>query len=316
MARCEQALTSPRRNRIGEDVDRSALDWLWFAAGGLLVVTGLNDVFHTLLHPGGRGRLTGWMMEGIWRAARRVPAGLRAGAGPAACLAVVAGWAALQVVGWALIYYPLVPDGFLYSPGLDERRYGDFEEALYFSIVALSTVGFGDVVISAPGLRVVAVLESVAGLALLTAAISWFLQLNPTLAARRALALRLALLRESDFAGSLARDPLAGASALQLLAADIAEARVELAQNAESYYFHVSDARMALPETLPYALTLSETATESGHAGLDASGRLLRHAVQDFAALISDQFRLGPGRSPEEVLEAYAADHRSARTGR
>ena len=58
--------------------------------------------------------------------------------------AVIGAWAGLAAVGWALLYLPHLPAGFIHGAGIPQR--GDFGEALYISLVTLSTVGFGDIV--------------------------------------------------------------------------------------------------------------------------------------------------------------------------
>jgi voltage-gated potassium channel len=47
------------------------------------------------------------------------------------------------------------------------RRAMSFPEALYFSVVTLSTIGYGDIVPVVPAARVLAAIQSVCGLLLL-----------------------------------------------------------------------------------------------------------------------------------------------------
>ncbi len=100
---------------------------------------GLTDVFLTLVHPHARGRLTRAIFAGVWRLTARLGSRARAAAGPIAAITVVVTWASAQAVGWALVYLPHVPDGFLYTEGIDPADYVNFFEALYFSLVSLST---------------------------------------------------------------------------------------------------------------------------------------------------------------------------------
>jgi hypothetical protein len=90
--------------------------------GAVLVALALRDVFDVLFHESGRGVLAHVLMRGVWRAvravAKRQPNALSL-AGPLALLAVVATWAVLLVVGWALIYWPRMPGSFHLASGVD-----------------------------------------------------------------------------------------------------------------------------------------------------------------------------------------------------
>lgn len=113
--------------------------------GVLVIAVSWYDVFHTLLNPSGRGTLSRLVFASSWRVARRLR---RAGGlvGPASVVVIIALWAGLQIVGWALVYLPSLPAGFIYAPGIDAENLWPFIEALYFSAATLTTLGFGDLV--------------------------------------------------------------------------------------------------------------------------------------------------------------------------
>jgi voltage-gated potassium channel Kch len=77
-----------------------------------------------------------------------------------------------------------MPEGFLHATELDAVG-TSLLDALYFSLVTLSTLGYGDVSPSHGLLRVAAPLEALLGLGLLTASVSWLLDL-PRVSRRRA----------------------------------------------------------------------------------------------------------------------------------
>ena len=133
--------------------------------GVAIILFGLMDMFHTLLHPSGQGRLSGLVLSGAWRLSKLMGHRLGSVVGPVAMVAVILLWVMLQSVGWALIYYPHIPDGFMYSPGVDQASYPDFNEALYVSFVTLSTLGYGDVVATDTWIRVASPLEALTGFA-------------------------------------------------------------------------------------------------------------------------------------------------------
>lgn len=272
------------------------------------MAVGLNDIFHTLLHPSGRGQLSHWIAAGVWRLSRI--SGHRLGhiAGPAVMVAVIIVWALLQAVGWALIYYPHVPGGFSYSPGLNPARYNTFAEALYISLVSLATVGYGDAIPVHPWIRLFSPIQALTGFALLTAALSWFSQIHPALARRRTLAIRLHLLEDNRYAENLNKVGVsAGSRVLEEMAADITGARVDMKQNTVTYYFRESDPRMSLAASVPYAMTLSATARNSPIPEIRLNGRILQAALDDLAEQLTKQFSV-PGNSPEEIFTSFRAD--------
>jgi len=285
------------------------MDVLYTALGVGLVLFGLNDVFHNLLYPSGRGTLSHWVLQLVWWLSRRTGHRFGSLAGPFGVMAVIVLWTLLQAAGWALVFYPHVPENYLYSEGLDAARYSNLAEAFYISLVTLGTLGFGDVVPSGPWLRFVAPVEALIGFALLTAALSWFGQIYPALAERRALAARLRALRGVDYASHVAElDPASATRTLERLADDITGAHVALVQNAETYYFREVREDASLAVSVPYALEISRRAQDSASREIRLSGAMLSTAAEDFARLLQEQFH-GSGETPEEAFTAYAADH-------
>lgn len=124
-------------------------------AGISIILVGLWDMFHQLMHPRGSGRLSGLVFSAVWRLSRASGHRLGVAVGPGTMVAVVVLWVLIQGIGWALIYQPHIPAGFLYSDGVDPGSYARFAEALYISLVSLATLGFGDVVAVDPWLRLV-----------------------------------------------------------------------------------------------------------------------------------------------------------------
>ena len=154
-------------------------DTLWTVLGAGLVLLMLVDVFRTLLYPHGSGPLGRAIMRGFWLVSRKLRGRGSFIAAPLAMAAVIGAWAGLAAIGWALLYLPHLTDGFVYGAGVPLRA--DFAEALYISMVTLSTVGFGDIVAAHPLLRLVVALQAVTGFGLLTATVTWILQTFPAL---------------------------------------------------------------------------------------------------------------------------------------
>jgi hypothetical protein len=287
------------------------MQWVSVTIGAILIVLGLHEVFHTVLHPAGRARLTTVLVNAAWWLTGRRRES-RPFAGPIAMVAAFVLWATLQVVGWALVYLPFVPEGFAYGSGVPEGEHPAILEALYFSTVILATLGLGDMVPTTLGIRLLAPVQAVVGFGLLTAYVSWFMQIYPGLGRRRSLALRLAVLDEASYRQGLPdMNPVAATQTLHGLAADLAQVRVDLTQNAESYYFSESDPQISLAAQVPGALRLARTARQSPHAELRASGEVLETAVDDFAGLLRQQF-LDDDGTTDDLLRGYAEEHRQA----
>jgi hypothetical protein len=286
------------------------VSWIWAVVGVVLIAIGLNEVFHTLLHPTGRGRVSHLAASTTWGLSSRLGRRGRTLAGPLAAVAVITTWAVLQLVGWALVYLPFVPDGFSYGADLDPEGHPAIVEAFYFSVVSMSTLGLGDVYPIDPWLRLFAPLQALIGFALLTAAVAWFLELYPGLGRRRALALRLALMGRADTSGHLLDMESATSSGLlDSITADLAQARVDLWQNAETYYFTEDVAETSLAAQLPYGLHLARVARRSSDRTVRNSGQMLEEAIDDFANLVRYRFVLRVDGT-DEILGEYARQHR------
>lgn len=283
------------------------------AVGALLVLVVVRDVFHELFHPSGTGSLSRLVQRALWRLSART-AGSRARlAGPIMLVGVVATWVALVTLGWALVYWPYLPDGFRFASSLDPAAHRGLRDALYVSATALTTVGFGDITPTWPALRLLATLEAALGFALLTAGISWVLSIYPVLARRRALAGRTFLLhaaREATGRRLAALDPAVAAPLLAELAAALAQARVDLVQSGITYYFGDAEAALSLPAALPLLAGAADDGLEAGRPdAVRFAAAALRESVRAYAETIrATHLRMGAATT-EETLARYAADH-------
>jgi hypothetical protein len=282
------------------------------AAGVAMIGLAARDVFDALFHPEGRGTFARLISRGVWWLFRRPGPRPRLFplAGPVALIAVIATWAGLLLVGWALILWPHVPDGFSF----DQRvgAHGDLLEALHISLVSLTTLGFGDVVPDADALRLIVPLEGLLGFGLLSASISWLLLIYPVLSRRRSLAYEITLLREAESAGE-STDQLEP-EAVERLYAELTSRLVaverDLVSFPISYYFAEEDARFSLAASAPYLLELVRHGeTEAQPIRVRMRARLLRRAVEDLAATTAKRFHRAPAGTTDDVLRAYARDH-------
>lgn len=287
-------------------------DVLWTAAGAGLILLMLVDVFLTLLYPHGTGPVCRTIMRGCWHLSRLSGRGASSMAAPVAMASVIGAWAAMAILGWALLYLPHLPEGFIYGDRVP--RQADFLEAVYISMVTLSTVGFGEVVAGHPLLRLVSAAQAVTGFGLLTATVSWILQMYPALNRRRALAHQLNLFREAATPGGLfALDPNHAAGVLESLAGSVASVSIDLLAFHETYYFHEVEQRGSLPATVTYAHRLASEAKTSDHPDLQFAGRMLEAALEDLAKVLRGSFGHA-GTTSSEVFEHYSTHHRHRRS--
>ncbi|WP_298887636.1 hypothetical protein [uncultured Serinicoccus sp.] len=70
-------------------------------AGIVVIGVGLHDMFHTLLHPTGQGRLSRMVLTGMWKVSKATGHRLGSTVGPLAMVAVILVWVLLQLLGWA-----------------------------------------------------------------------------------------------------------------------------------------------------------------------------------------------------------------------
>ncbi|GAA1140869.1 hypothetical protein GCM10009672_08810 [Nesterenkonia lutea] len=283
-------------------------------AGIVVILFGLWDMFHQLLHPRGQGPLSGLVFGLVWKASRATGHRFGIALGPATMVAVIMFWVLIQGVGWALIYYPHVPTGFLYSDGISPADYARFAEALYISLVTLATLGFGDAVAVEPALRLAAPIQGLTGFALLTGALTWFVQVYPPLFRRRASALTLKALAEAEYAEKLPQlQPWAVLAELDRISEQISQICVDLDQHSETYYFQVTDAELSFSHHLPYALTLQRAAQASPALEVRMGAAKLRTMLTQLSTVLSPGFVSGEGL--DEIFAAYTADHPHRRRG-
>lgn len=283
-------------------------DTLWTVIGAGLILLMLIDVFHTLLYPHGSGPVGRMIMRGFWLLSRRSRGRVSTIAAPLAMAAVIAAWASLAAIGWALLYLPHLPEGFVYEIGVPQP--GDFAEALYVSMVTLSTVGFGEIVAAHPLLRLVAAFQAVTGFGLLTATVTWILQTYPALSRRRALAHHLNLFREAAGPeGLVSLDPRHAAGLLEALARNVASVSIDLLSFHETYYFREVEQRGSLPATVAYAHQLASDAQGSDDPELRFAGRMLQAALDDLAEVLRGKFGHS-GTTSSDVFDNYALHHK------
>jgi hypothetical protein len=290
----------------------SAAGVLSTVAGIAAIAVACRDIFDSLFHPEGRAAVGRSVSRGVWLAVRRF-AGRRpqalALAGPLAMIAVITTWAALLVVGWALVYLPHVQDGFRVASG---AAGGDLVDALNISLVSLTTLGFGDVTPQDAWLRLVNPLEALLGFGLLSASVSWLLLTYPVLSRRRSLAYEASLLRrEEEETGRNIVDlePAVAERVYAELTSRLVAVERDFVSFPITYYFVEADKRFSLAAAAPYLLDMAERGkSEERPEAVRLRARLLEEALGDLATTTAHGFHRRRGDSAAELLGHYARD--------
>lgn len=271
-------------------------------SGGVLLTLALRDIFHTLFHPKGRGSLNRLVSRGaaavVERAARRAPGALEL-RGPSVVVAVIATWAGLVALGWTLVYWPWLPDSYSFSPGLRGPDQDGFLDAMYLSLVTMTTLGYGDVVPTDPWLRIAAPLQALVGFALLSAAISWVLALYPALARRRSFLDRSRTLEEalgqSGPPALQAASPSLLRDELDEIAGALTAMRTDLIQLPATSYFGSAEEHWALARRLRWLEETAGAAASHRSPDLEIAGRRLLDVVRQTYAMTPPGLLGGPG---------------------
>jgi hypothetical protein len=284
------------------------------AAGALMVLVALRDVFDTIFHPQGRGIVSESLIRAIWRALRRLVRGnhaLLSLAGPLSFIAVLVAWGTLVVIGFALILWPHFPDGFAFAEGIE--AHGGFGDALYMSMVNLTSLGYGDIVPTGDLLRFVGPLETLIGLGLLTASISWILLLYRVLSDYRSLSHEISLLSDAAAETGIGLAQIEAQVSARILA-DLTSRTVamrdDFVHSPIAYYFHPRDDRHALPVLLPELIAVVDDCSRADRApGLRFQAGMLRRSIDDLMRTIADDFLGVAPDNTAEVLATYRRDH-------
>ncbi|MBV9453463.1 MAG: two pore domain potassium channel family protein [Rubrobacter sp.] len=285
--------------------------------GVVLIVLTLGDIFEVLFNPLGRGRVSRIIVRFIWKVFRhlgRQRHSLLELAGPLALVSVIGTWLTLLVIGWALIYWPHLPDEFLLTTKPNTSSAASLVEALYLSMTTITTLGYGDITPTSEWLRIVTPLEAIFGFGLLTASLSWVISVYQVLRRRRSLALEIALLREEQSAIGLSvanMESIAAQELLSGLSSQLNNVWNDMLQFPITYYFASSDRQSALSVVMPYLLSLAqEGASTSCTPEVRLRAAMLLGKIHTFTLLLTGNFIALPSTAAaKEVLEAYAHDH-------
>lgn len=160
--------------------------------GALIVAMTVFDVIVTVLHPGVESPFSNRFQRMLWQILRlfanlprrTLARGALLGWGlPLMVAGLISLWLALLIVGFALIYFPWIGDSGVFTS--EAGQLPTFFTALYYSGVTAATLGFGDVLPTAPVFRLLSVLEALFGFVTVSFSVTYVLSVYPMLSRRR-----------------------------------------------------------------------------------------------------------------------------------
>ncbi|HEY0131705.1 MAG TPA: potassium channel family protein, partial [Allosphingosinicella sp.] len=207
---------------------------------------------------------------------------------------------------------PQLPEGFVFDSELDPAAHSGFVDALYVSLVNLTSLGYGDISPGTSLLQLLGPLETIFGLGLLTAGISWLISIYNAISRRDSLAHEVHLAKETEdrLGEKLAdADPELLESLLAGFAEQLIRVRRDLIHFPITHYFRTEDEERALAGLLPFLGSLvDEAGGEERPHSLRVRAEILRMAIDDFAETLRVRLRL-PGESTAATLEHYQSEH-------
>lgn len=288
---------------------------VWTLIGIALIAAALRDIFDVLFHPLGKGVIARRIVQGMSAVARRAPRGrstLGLLGGPLSYIAVVGTWTTLLALGWAFVFWPHLPGAFNYSQGLVPAQHDRFIDALYISLVNLTSLGYGDISPASDLMRVLGPIETTFGLGLLTASISWLISIYNAISRRDSLAHEVHLAKESEerLGEKLAdADPRLLETMLASFAEQLIRTRRDLIHFPITHYFRTEDEERALSGLLPFLTSLANEASEESRPhSLRVRAEILRMAIDDFAQTLRTRLRM-PGETTDATLRHYQSEH-------
>ncbi len=293
---------------------------LSLAVGIALIAVVGQDIFTVLFRPGALSRFSGKIARGVWTLLRRASGQRRfvlSLAGPLALSGVICFWAATLVVGWALIYLPHYPQEYVLAEGT--VAHSPIVGALHISLTTITTLGSANVVPKAGWLQVLSPIEALIGFGMLTAAVSWLLQIHPVLSRRRSLAYEIHLLADSERRLGVELPQLETSVASQLyadLTSRLIAVQRDLVKFPITYYFAETDPRVALAAAMPVLSEIAERGTSDEHPeSVRLRAEMLHDAIEEFGEMVLERFVLDHHDDPDDAIAAFAHDHRHDRDG-
>ena len=277
-----------------------------FEIGGLiLTLFALWQIFCDILFPVRGGQLSDWLVRMVDRSLRHTP--YRSAVGPITIVVVLLSWVSLVILGFAFIYVGLYPAKFAVG-SLQSLDFGTRSlRSLYISIGVLSTFGTFDVNAGPDWLRLIVALEGLAGIALITASVSWLALLYPALERQRFVARHLSLLSEANTAIGHTGPVELGSSELSRLARELIQVRLDIWLFPISLYFYPLDNELTLAVALPIAERCVQEGSTSRDTSVVLATKQLDIALRDLGRVLAERFlQIDVETDSQEIFRRFA----------
>jgi hypothetical protein len=304
---------------------------IFTTAGGALLLLVAYDVYATVLHSSARyGPVGESLNRSVWRVTRAVAFKLSRAqrhrllnmVGPLLLPLLIVVYIVLLVVAFALVYSPHIPGGFTFSAGHPEPNWVD---AVYFSGVTLTTVGYGDMTPRAAPLRFLALFEGASGLVVISLAITYMLTVYTALERKRAVAVSIyhQAGEGADVAGFIAHHFVEGRfyglrDALRTVTRDLQALHESHIDHPVIHYFHPVEVYKGTPRVLfllletcaviRAALDREENKDLRNYPEVRTLDAAARHVLTQFVDSLDLERRARPRQPTEE--EAQEATNR------
>ena len=161
----------------------------------------------------------------------------------------------LLITGFALIYFPRIETDFYQSN--EARAETEWIRSFYFSGITIFTIGYGDIVPRSSGMRLLAMIEGLSGIALISLAVTYLLTVYGALERKRAVALNFyhQAAQGADVANFIVRHFARGrfyglTDELKLATRDLQELLETHIEHPVIHYFHPLEVYKSLPRAL------------------------------------------------------------------
>jgi hypothetical protein len=221
------------------------------------------DVYATILHARARsGPIGETLNRAAWCFARSLAFRLSRPrrhrllnvVGPLLLPSLIIIYLVLLITGFTLIYYVRMPEQFIVAP---EAAGHPWMESVYFSGITLTTVGYGDIAPHTTFMRLVALVESASGFALISLTVTYLITVYGALERKRAVALSFYHQAEegADVAGFIAHHFVAGRfygldTTLRVATRDLQGLLESHVEHPVIHYFHPVEVYKSLPRIL------------------------------------------------------------------
>jgi hypothetical protein len=272
--------------------------------GGVVVVLfGLREVFRDIFHPTRSGSLSDFNGRAASILMRHTP--LRVAVGPIALVSTIAEWVAILVFGFALVYWGLSVQGSL-QPGTSSLSAKGFLRGLAMSLGTFDTFQTFNPTPRAGWVQLVAGIEGLVGISMITASVSWLVLLYPALAHMRDFAKQASVLFEAEQRSGLSLMANLGIPVLMELSAGIIRYRLNVILFPILLNFYAGNQEATISHVLPQILQLARSAgAEEQSSDVRLAGVRLQISLESLSQSLAARTVDADGNDLDKVFAIF-----------